>query len=138
MGLHPKAISAVMLAVLDLVSRGYKVVLSTHSPHVLDIIWAIRVFQEHKAGYEPILRMLGLRRTQPTQALAEAVLAKSYRTFYFNPESTLAPSVTDISELDPGSSDTAVAGWGGLSGFSGRIADIVAEVVGKHSAGTAE
>ncbi|HDQ99964.1 MAG TPA: ATP-binding protein [candidate division WOR-3 bacterium] len=129
MGLHPKAISAVMIAVLDLVSRGYRVVLSTHSPHVLDVVWAIRTIQQHQAGYEPILKMFGLERTQPTQKLAERVLQATYRSFYFNPVPTLAPTVTDISELDPGSADAAVAGWGGLSEFSGRIADIVARVV---------
>jgi len=129
MGLHPKAISAVMLAVLDLVSRGYKVVLSTHSPHVLDVVWGIRTIQLHHAGYEPVLRVFGLKRTQPTQRLAEDVLQRSYRSYYFNPVLTLAPTVTDITGLDPGSPDAAEAGWGGLSEFSGRIADIVAEVV---------
>ncbi|MEW6755646.1 MAG: AAA family ATPase, partial [Candidatus Latescibacterota bacterium] len=37
MGLHPEAISVVMLVVLELLWRGYRVVLSTHSPHVLDV-----------------------------------------------------------------------------------------------------
>jgi hypothetical protein len=34
-GLHPNAISAVLLLILDLLARGYRVCLSTHSPHVL-------------------------------------------------------------------------------------------------------
>ena len=36
----------------------------------------------------------------------------------------------DISVLDPGSDDDAISGWGGLSGFSGRIADIVGKAIG--------
>lgn len=50
MGLHPQAISAAMLLVLDLLQRGYRVYLSTHSPHVLDVIWALHRFRESQAG----------------------------------------------------------------------------------------
>ena len=35
MGLHPQAILSVMLLVLDLLRRGYRVAISTHSPLVL-------------------------------------------------------------------------------------------------------
>ncbi len=37
MGLHPQAIAVFMLLVLDMLWRGYRVVLSTHSPLVLDV-----------------------------------------------------------------------------------------------------
>jgi len=131
MGLHPKAISAVMLAVLDLVSRGYKVVLSTHSPQVLDVVWGIQTLKAHNAGFERVLEMFGLSRSQPAQRLADGALQRTYRSYYFNPTPTLAPTVTDITSLDPGASDAAVAGWGGLSEFSGRIAEIVADVVAR-------
>jgi hypothetical protein len=135
MGLHPKAISAVMLAVLDLVERGYKVVLSTHSPHVLDVIWGIKALQKHGAKFQSVLDMFALRKTQPTQRIAETALDKSYRTYYFNPvPGSLAPSALDISDLDPGSEDAAVAGWGGLSDFSGRIGDVVARAVNSSGA----
>jgi len=131
MGLHPRAISAVMLAVLDLITRGYRVVLSTHSPHVLDIIWGIRTIQLHKGPESHVLEMFSLGRTPPNYKMAEAALKKSYRTYYFSPETepSLMPTVTDISDLDPGSDNDAVRGWGGLSEFSGRIADVVAKVV---------
>ncbi|MBN2464663.1 ATP-binding protein [candidate division WOR-3 bacterium] len=129
MGLHPRAISAVMVAVLDLLARGYKVVLSTHSPHVLDVAWGVRAVQQHQPEAEHILDMFCLSKTPPNRGMAEAALSKSYRTYYFSPERTVSPTVTDISELDPGSADAAVAGWGGLSEFSGRIAEIVAKVV---------
>src|SRR5438552_3917286 len=54
MGLHPKAIMSVMLLVLDLLDRGYRVVLSTHSPLVVDVVWALRVFQEHRAKWQSV------------------------------------------------------------------------------------
>jgi len=36
MGLHPKGIEVMLFIILDLLWRGYRVCLSTHSPHVLD------------------------------------------------------------------------------------------------------
>ena len=60
---------------------------------------------------------------------------KSLRTFYFDPEPKKgASNTTDITELDPGADSEIVSGWGGLSEFSGRIADIVAKVVGQDKA----
>ena len=40
MGLHPRAIAVVMLMVFELMARGYRVCISTHSPQVLDAVWA--------------------------------------------------------------------------------------------------
>jgi len=40
MGLHPQAIKSVLLQVLDLLSRDYKVIISTHSPVLLEFVWA--------------------------------------------------------------------------------------------------
>ncbi len=55
-------------------------------------------------------------------------LKKECRVHYF--ERTGADVVIkDISSLDPGSDDQAVAGWGGLSGFSGDVADWVGEAL---------
>ena len=42
MGLHPRAIDVVLLIVLELISRGYRVCLSTHSSQVLEALWALR------------------------------------------------------------------------------------------------
>ena len=46
MGLHPKAIVSFGLLVLALLSRVYQVILSTHSPIILDLVWAIRELRE--------------------------------------------------------------------------------------------
>lgn len=47
MGLHPNAVSVVILLILELLQRGYRVCLSTHSTHVLDIVWALGVFKRY-------------------------------------------------------------------------------------------
>ena len=51
MGLHPQAIVVFMLLVLDLLWRGYKVVISTHSPLILDVVWAIKRLAEQQADW---------------------------------------------------------------------------------------
>lgn len=136
MGLHPKAISAVMLTVLDLISRGYKVVLSTHSPHILDILWGIRNIQKRNASSDYILDMFNLKKTPSTKKLAELLFTKEYRSYFFDTQPRKNGSNSlDITELDPGAEDSAVAGWGGLSEFSGHIADVVAQVVSQSNAG---
>jgi predicted ATPase len=42
MGLHPQAIKSIILQVMDLMERGYKVIISTHSPVMLEFAWAIK------------------------------------------------------------------------------------------------
>jgi hypothetical protein len=127
MGLHPKAISTVLLLVLDLLSRDYRVCLSTHSPHVLDVVWALNVFKEHKGDPRTLVKLFGVQATQTMKSMAEKVLRKDARVYYFDQASG---ETRDISSLYPGSEEAAEAGWGGLTEFSGRVADAVAEVVG--------
>jgi hypothetical protein len=56
MGLHPQAVTVVMLLVLDLLWRGYRVALSTHSPHVLTAVWMLRRLKEHGARWQLLRR----------------------------------------------------------------------------------
>ena len=130
MGLHPNGLSAVLNLVLDLVRRGYRVSLSTHSPHVIDVVWALRFFQNNEGGYRDVLKLLGLRPTGRTQELAESALESDLRVYYFSREG----SVRDISDLDPGAEDANEAGWGGLTEFSGKAGDVVAEVAARNQA----
>jgi hypothetical protein len=127
MGLHPKGILAVMLLALELLARGYRVVLSTHHPLVLDIVWGLTRLQEQpgRGGGQRVLRMLGA--DPDLLPIAQAALQKRYTITHFGPGERGQVLTTDISSLDPGSSNPIVEGWGGLSGLSGRIGDIVAE-----------
>ncbi len=126
MGLHPKAISAVMLLVLELLSRNYRVCISTHSPHVLDVVWALKIFQQHNGPAKKFLEMFDVTAAQNMKSMAEDVLNKDARVYYYDPDSG---RTSDISGLDPGAAETAESGWGGLTDFSGRVAEAVAEVV---------
>ncbi|MGQ9589561.1 MAG: AAA family ATPase [Planctomycetota bacterium] len=128
MGLHPHGISAVLLLVLELLSRGYRVCLSTHSPHVLDLVWAMRLLAERRGDADLLLDALGVsRKTAPMRGVAEKALKKDTAVYYFDREGT----AHDISGLDPGSKESAEAGWGGLTEFTGRVAEVVAQCVNR-------
>ena len=127
-GLHPNGIGAVINLVMELRWRGYRVCISTHSPHVLDVIWALRFFRENNGEIRDVLRLLDLASEGKTRRLAEAALESEFRTYCFKRDGT----VEDISDLDPGSEDVAEGGWGGLTEFSGHVGEIVAEVANRE------
>lgn len=126
MGLHPQAISVVLLLLLELLSRGYRVCVSTHSPHVLDVVWALKAMRDHSASPEKILEIFHVRQTQVMKQMAENVFRKSMRVFFFDHDSG---RTHDISNLDPTADDEIEAGWGGLTSFSDRVGEVVSSVV---------
>ena len=126
MGLHPRAISVVLLLVFELVARGYRVCLSTHSPQVLDAVWALKHLRENHAGAEALLNIFEASNSQPMQKLANTVMEKEVRVVYFNRETG---RTSDISDLDPSAEGNGQGGWGGLSEFSGRANEAVARAV---------
>jgi energy-coupling factor transporter ATP-binding protein EcfA2 len=134
MGLHPRGISAVILLVLDFLSRGYKVVLSTHAPLVLDLVWAIQRLKKAGASWQSVLKLFGIEGVTKANAQGEAFMAtealtKDYRVYMFDFDSRQRVKSFDISSLDPSSADAKTAGWGDLTGLSGQIADVVADAV---------
>lgn len=129
MGLHPAAISAVLLAILDLLRRGYRVVVSTHSPHVLELLWAIRALRQHEAFAAHLLGLFGLGASGGLRELAEAIRAKEFRVYAFRHQEAGGVVAKDISTLDPSDDDPDVAAWGGLTDFAERAASEVAAAV---------
>jgi len=127
MGLHPRAIATTLLLVLELMRRGYRVVLSTHSPVVLDLIWAVRLIKQHDGSEKDILKLFELPSNPTTKALSARALAMDARVYFFE----RGKPVSDISTLDPFDSKDEIASWGGLTAFSGRSSEVVAEVVAR-------
>ncbi|MGI6253372.1 MAG: AAA family ATPase [Aminivibrio sp.] len=133
MGLHPMGTFAVMTLVMDLLSRGYKVVLTTHSSNVLDVVWAMEaiksqsITEDRKVKLVSQLLDLSGEKTLISY-LVTTVLKLEFRTHSFYYEKGRVYS-KDISSLDPGDEDEMVAGWGGLASYSGRVSDTVAEAV---------
>jgi hypothetical protein len=128
MGLHPNAISVVLLLLMELLWRGYRVCISTHSPHVLDVVWALQTMRKHQATPNDLLDLFDVAKTAPMKRVAEAALQREARVYYFDRQG----ETKDISELDPGSEHAWEAGWGGLSEFSGHVNDVVAKVVNRR------
>ncbi|RYD25615.1 MAG: ATP-binding protein, partial [Verrucomicrobiaceae bacterium] len=82
MGLHPRAITAVLFLMLELLHRGYRVCLSTHSPHVLDLLWALRILMEKKAGPEWVLKLFDVGNQSKNREIAASILKQVIKVHY--------------------------------------------------------
>jgi hypothetical protein len=126
MGLHPRAINGVLLMVLELLRRGYKVCLSTHSPQVLEMAWMLRHLQASQAGPDDLLRAFGVQADQTLRQVAASALSRTLAVYHYDRD---GGTVHDISGLDPGASETFESTWGGLTDFSARANAAVAAAV---------
>lgn len=129
MGLHPQAISALLLIFLELLRRGYKVIVSTHSSQILELIWAIRFIAKSKTAPARLRQLLDLKSSAYSRDLTETILdEKTFKTYYFSRQENVV-NVKDISTLDAEDPDEAVSDWGGLTLFSTKSADVVTGAV---------
>ena len=128
MGLHPQAVTAVMLLILDLLWRGYRVVLSTHSPHILTMLWMMRLLKEHGARWQLVCEAFEVENS-PMRHVAEEALKKDFRAYLMAFGKDGKVSSANMSELDPGSNDERIAGWGGLTAYSTRFGTVVRKAV---------
>ncbi len=122
MGLHPQAIMSVIVQIIDLMSRGYKVIVSTHSPVLLEFAWAYTWLKKFGKG-EALYKIFDMPKIK---IFDNIIHHKTINTFYFAREGATAIA-KDISTLDAASEDIAIAEWGGLSEFASRVLNIVAE-----------
>jgi hypothetical protein len=126
MGLHPQALSVVMLLVLELLSRGYRVIISTHATLVLDVVFTLRTLGEHaRRAPASLFEAFGIRKYPATQRVLDAALGYTYKTYLFElvrrTETDYRVISKDISALDPSSESRSEAEWGGLTGFSSKF-----------------
>jgi hypothetical protein len=136
MGLHPQAIVSFGLLVLELMQRGYRVIISTHSPVILDLVWALGQLKTMRGSHsrKALSKIFHTRGGDPQiQRIFLDARGKTYRTYFFD-RSPAGVVTQDISSLDPGDKDPNISGWGGLSGFSGQIAEIVGDALMQESA----
>jgi hypothetical protein len=129
MGLHPQAVTAFLLLALELLWRGYRVVLSTHSPHVLTMLWMMRRLQEHGARAQRICEAFDVGGSRAMRNVAAAALNKDYRAYLLHFDEHSKVRSLDISDLDPGAEDERIAGWGGLTEYSSRFGNAVRDAV---------
>jgi energy-coupling factor transporter ATP-binding protein EcfA2 len=127
MGLHPQAILSVILMCLELLNQGYKLIISTHSPVLLEAVWVIRFLQTENPDIKYLYQLFNLEASESMTALFENILKnKTFSTYYFDQQKD-GVYVKDISTLDPGDLDSAIADWGGLTSFSSRASEVVSQ-----------
>lgn len=128
MGLHPQAILSVILMCLELLYRGYRLIISTHSPVLLEAVWAIRSLKEQKCSPDYFYQLFSLTKSAPMTQLFESVLNMNFLSYYFDPQND-GVEVRNISSLDPYDDDFAVSNWGGLTSFSSQVSEVISRAV---------
>lgn len=129
MGLHPQAIESILLQVIDLLSRDYKVIISTHSPVLLEFAWAFNLLKKNKATDNALFELFNVKKTPTFSRIFKGLLEeKQFNTYFFDRVENQV-SIKDISSLDAGSDDSDVSEWGGLSSFASRASNIVSKTV---------
>ena len=128
MGLHPRAIESVILEIVELLQSGYRVVVSTHSPTLLEFAWVFESLKELSDNKfkKALCELFGIDYNSSIGSVFNKLKNKKMNTYFFYPDNKGVVSM-DISSLDVGSNDTLIAEWGGLSAFSGKAAEIVSK-----------
>ena len=127
MGLHPKAIIVAMKLIFELLWRGYKISISTHSNTILELMWAIMEIQKNKkdkrkAPEEKLLELLDIKsKNKDMIKFAKFILDKKYATYFFDNADASGVKVKDITSLDL----EEPTNWGGLTQFSSNVANII-------------
>lgn len=129
MGLHPKAIESVIIEVIDLLQRGFKVILSSHSSIFVDFAWALQWLSglNDQAFKKAMCRLFNLKPDTKNKSIFNDLQSKSVKVYYFDIKDNEGVLSTDISSLDVMDSNMIVSEWGGLSSFASRASEIVSE-----------
>lgn len=129
MGLHPKAIQALMVVFLELIARGYKLIISTHSPVLLELLWAMNYIKGFHGTSADLFELFSLEKnTSMSTTFKTIIKEKTFATYFFE-QNNDGIIVKDISSLDAGSDDKAISNWGGLTDFASKSGDIVSKLV---------
>jgi energy-coupling factor transporter ATP-binding protein EcfA2 len=130
MGLHPDAINSLMLLFLELVSRGYHLVVSTHHPHLVELAWMFKLLQRSpkpRVHLSRLQQLFGIEAASPNvRRVFENVFSMDLRAYYMEKDSRGLTRSRDISSLDLDGTDEATRSWGGIIGHSSKINEFVA------------
>lgn len=127
MGMHPNAIQTILLLSFELLRRGYKVIISTHSTVPLEMAWTVQNLKKNNSNAEALFPLFGLdKKNAELIKLFDTLLTeKTIRSYYFEQVANKT-RIKDISSLDAGDEDNAIANWGGISDFASRSIEVVA------------
>ncbi len=130
MGLHPQAIVGFIYALLHLLHRGYRVILTTHSLTLVEWSWLMQRLKSvpPKDGQEALSEYLGLSQTMRVAEIVAGGLEKEIRTYYFRRKGKEAVAV-DISSLDAWDENPDIAEWGGLATTTDRAHHVLSRAL---------
>ncbi|WP_287621078.1 AAA family ATPase [Parabacteroides sp.] len=127
MGLHPRAIETVILEIIELIQSEYKVIVSTHSPALLEFAWAFKNLQQGCRGHfkQAMCELFAVSGRSSAASLFDQLEKKRINTFYFSAKKQEGVVSSDITSLDVSSDNLDISEWGGLSSFASRVSEIV-------------
>lgn len=128
MGLHPRAITAVLLEIIELMHTGKKVVVSTHASTLLEFAWVFNRIkgQPGEKFKEALCRLFGVGIDTAAANIFDDLQRKTIKTYYAgNQPDKWQSTFVDISSLDALSDDVDTSEWGELSSFSDKASEIV-------------
>lgn len=134
MGLHPLAIQTIILQMIEFIHSGYKVIVSTHSPVLLEFVWAYNylknVPEDKRVG--ALCEVFGINSGESTPDFLSDVYEKDIKTYHFSRDVSGKVKAKDISSLDVFSDDVAVNEWGGLTQFSSKANEVVSKYMAQY------
>lgn len=135
MGLHPLAIQAIILQMIEFMDNGHKVIVSTHSPMLLEFVWAYnclkKIPKNKRVG--ALCELFDIKNEKwPNVNFLKSIFKKDIKTYYFSRNTAEKVESKDISSLDVFSEDVAINEWGGLTQFSSKTNDIVSKYMAQY------
>ncbi len=126
MGLHPRAIVSIIMEILDLISMGYQVIISTHSSVFLEFAWAFNKIKNSESYVNAMCELFDVNKYSTMVKMFEEVKSKSINSYLFvHKDENVFTETIDITSLDAESENTLISEWGGLSWFSTKAVDAV-------------
>lgn len=134
MGLHPLAIQTIILQMIEFMHAGYKVIVSTHSPVLLEFVWAYNCLktipEDKRVG--ALCEVFGLQDGKKLSFMKD-VYDKDINTYFFSRDNESGKvSAKNISSLDVFSDDVDMNEWGGLTHFSSKANQVVSKYMAQY------
>lgn len=134
MGLHPLAIQAIILQMIEFIHNGHKVIVSTHSPMLLEFVWAYNCLKKipEDKRVDALCELFDIQCSKNNRKFLNCIYGKDIKTYYFSRNAAGKVEAKDISSLDVFSEDVAINEWGGLTQFSSKTNDIVSKYMAQY------
>lgn len=133
MGLHPLAIQSIILQILEFMQKGYKVIVSTHSPVLLEFVWVLNALKhiQEEQRHNALIELFRMSASDSASVVLKDICRKQVNTYFFSRHDSQV-TATDISSLDAMSDNIDITEWGGLAQFSTLANDVVAKYIANY------